>query len=605
MEQQDQRNLLLALALCFGLFMIYNIFVLEPQQKAAQAARQQATANAVEQAASPTPTIRPRDEIVTAGLSSGQRVAVDAPSIEGSISLLGARIDDVSLKNFYETIGDKERRNPVGEIKLLAPAETERAFYATVAWTTPTSTTDGVLWTQTSTGALTSDNPLKLSYTAASVRIDRTISVDGDYMFTIADVVANTGAAPITLTQKAQLRQRQTPDLVTTAVQEQGAHRGALGVYGTDKNQMVNYHDLTQGKAVSRSVTGGWNSLTTKYWMAAAIPEQGEAVTMVARSEALNGEVTYSAGYDLSPYEIAPGQSITKTARIFAGAKRVSVLDRYENKEGIPAFTDAVDWSFLFFITKPFFFLLMMLQSWVGFFGFAILLLTVVVKTVFFPLQFNMYKSMSKMRLLQPEMKSLQERFAGDAQRMRAEQAKLFQREKVNPVAGCLPLIPTMFVFYALFHVLNVTIEMRHTPFVGWIRDMSAADPTSIFNLFGLIPWEPRSVPLIGGLLGIGVWPILYGLTMVGLQSLSAPPTDPMQKAIMKWIPLLFTVLFAGFAAGLVIYYVWSNLISILQQYIIMRRTGVETEFDKWIKKRFGKDKPPSDSGKSKRAPAS
>jgi YidC/Oxa1 family membrane protein insertase len=171
---------------------------------------------------------------------------------------------------------------------------------------------------------------------------------------------------------------------------------------------------------------------------------------------------------------------------------------------------------------------------------------------------------------------------------MRQEQAKLFQREKVNPVAGCLPLIPTMFVFYALFHVLNVTIEMRHTPFVGWIRDMSAADPTSIFNLFGLIPWEPRSVPLIGGLLGIGVWPILYGLTMVGLQSLSAPPTDPMQKAIMKWIPLLFTVLFAGFAAGLVIYYVWSNLISIVQQYIIMRRTGVETEFDKWIKKRFG-----------------
>jgi len=588
MEQQDQRNLLLALALCFGLFMVYNIFVLDPQQKAAQAAREQARVNAVELAASPTPTIRPREEIVTAGLASGQRVAVEAPSVEGSISLMGARIDDIALKNFYETIDDKERKNPAGEIKLLAPAGTERAFYATVAWTTPGSTTDSVLWTQTSTGALTTDNPLKLSYTAASVRIDRTITVDADYMFTVSDAVTNTGTTPITLTQKAQIFQRDTPDLVNTPVQEQGAHRGALGVYGTDKNQMKNYHDLRQGQAVSRSVSAGWNSLTTKYWMAATIPEQGEAVTMVAKSVTLNGETTYSAGYDLSPYEIQPGQSITKSARVFAGAKRLSVLERYENTEGVPSFTDAIDWSFMFFITKPFFYFLMLLQGWVGYFSIAILVLTVVVKTLFFPLQYNMYKSMSKMRLLQPEMKSIQERFAADPQRMRQEQAKLFQREKVNPVAGCLPLIPTMFVFYALFHVLNVTIEMRHTPFVGWIRDMSAADPTSIFNLFGLIPWEPRSVPLIGGLLGIGVWPILYGLTMVGLQSLSAPPTDKMQKAIMQWIPLLFTVLFAGFAAGLVIYYVWSNLISIVQQYIIMRRTGVETEFDKWVKKRFG-----------------
>jgi YidC/Oxa1 family membrane protein insertase len=199
-----------------------------------------------------------------------------------------------------------------------------------------------------------------------------------------------------------------------------------------------------------------------------------------------------------------------------------------------------------------------------------------------------MYKSMSKMRLLQPEMKSIQERFAADPQRMRQEQAKLFQREKVNPVAGCLPMIPTIFVFYALFHTLAVTIEMRHTPFFGWIHDMSAPDPTSIFNLFGLIPWEPRTVPFIGGLLGIGVFPLLYGATMVGLQSLSAPPTDKMQRQIMRWIPLIFMVLFAGFASGLVIYYVWSNFISIIQQYIIMRRTGVETEVDKWLKKRFG-----------------
>jgi YidC/Oxa1 family membrane protein insertase len=214
-----------------------------------------------------------------------------------------------------------------------------------------------------------------------------------------------------------------------------------------------------------------------------------------------------------------------------------------------------------------------------------------------------MYKSMSKMRLVAPEMKSIQERFAADPQRMRLEQAALWKREKVNPVAGCLPMIPQMFVFYALYHTLMVTIEMRHAPFLGtWIQDMSAPDPISLFNLFGLIPWNPGSVPLIGGFLMIGPWALLYGVTMVLLQGMSAPPTDPMQRAIMRWIPLVFTILFAGFAAGLVIYWVWSNTITLVQQYIIMRRTGVETEFDKFFKKYFGK-KPPTDDG-NKRVPA-
>ena len=253
-----------------------------------------------------------------------------------------------------------------------------------------------------------------------------------------------------------------------------------------EKNQQINYHDLSQGKAVSKIVTGGWNALTTKYWMAAVVPEQNEPVTMIANTISQNGQTVFRAGYALTDYVIQPGQSITKTSRIFAGAKRVDVLERYEKEDKIPSFTDAVDWSWLFFITKPFFWLLKIFQSWFGSFGLAILALTVVVKTVFFPLQFGMYKSMSKMRLLQPEMKSIQDRFAADPQRMRQEQAKLWQREKINPLAGCLPIIPTMFVFYALFHTLAVTIEMRHTPFFGWIRDMSAPDPTTVFNLFGL-----------------------------------------------------------------------------------------------------------------------
>ena len=592
MEKEDQRNLILALVLCFGLFMLYNMFVLEPQQKQAQEQAKQAQQNQVTQQASPTPAIRPRADVVQAELAGNQRVVINAPAIDGSILLKGSRIDDVSLKNFYETIQDKEAQRAAGEIKLLSPEGTDRAFYATVAWTTPSSTTDDIVWTQTNTGALTPENPLKLDYTTDTVKIDRTIAIDGDYMFTINDVLTNTGTTPVTLTQQAQMRQRALQEHTTTPVSEQQAHRGVLGVYGAEKNQQVNYHDLNQGKAVNKHVTGGWNSLTTKYWMAATIPEQTEEVTMLGGTLKQNGETTFTAGYTLTPYVIQPGQSVTKTSRIFAGAKRVNVLERYENVDKIPSFTDAVDWSWLFFITKPFFWLLKIFQGWFGSFGLAILALTVVVKTVFFPLQFGMYKSMSKMRLLQPEMKSIQDRFAADPQRMRQEQAKLWQREKINPLAGCLPIIPTMFVFYALFHTLAVTIEMRHTPFFGWIRDMSAPDPTTVFNLFGLIPWNPGTVPLIGGLLMIGVWPLLYGGTMVLLQGLSTPPADKMQRAIMRWIPLIFLVLFAGFASGLVIYYVWSNIISVVQQYIIMRRTGVETEFDKFIAKRFGNKKP-------------
>jgi YidC/Oxa1 family membrane protein insertase len=366
---------------------------------------------------------------------------------------------------------------------------------------------------------------------------------------------------------------------------------------------MRSYKDLNQGKGIVEDVNAGWIGLTTKFWMAAAIPPQDEPVQMRAGVERANGETIFDAGYQASAYTIEPGQSATKATNIFAGAKRVAVLERYEKEKGIPAFTDAVDWSWLFFITKPFFYLLQLFQSWAGSFGIAILMLTVAVKTAFFPLQFNMYKSMSKMRLLAPEMKNIQERFAADPQRMRLEQAALWKREKVNPVAGCLPMIPQMFVFYALYHTLMVTIEMRHAPFLGtWIQDMSAPDPLSLFTLFGLIPWNPHAVPFIGNFLMIGPFSILYGITMVLLQGMSAPPTDPMQRAIMRWIPLVFTILFAGFAVGLVIYWVWSNTITLVQQYIIMRRTGVETEFDKFFKKHFGKKNPPDDT--DKRVPA-
>jgi len=610
MEPADQRNMLLALVLCFGLFAAYQFFVTGPQQRALEQARARSQQQEVVAApSSPAQTVRPREDIIREDMAAKTRVAINAPSLNGSISLKGARIDDVSLEGFYETIEDKSKKREAGEVHVLAPAGTDRAFYAVMFWKSAAgSTTEDATWTQTSLGALTPSNPLKLSLALTGARIDRTITVDNDYMFSIADTFTNTSPAPVTVTPETYFRQRMEAEHLKPP---QGARAGVIGTFGEKKAQFTSYTDLNKGKGVVTDVNAGWVGLTTKYWMGAAIPQQGEPVQIRASVDKSNGDTVFSAGYSsATAYTIAPGQSVTETSRVFAGAKRVAVLDRYEHEGAIPAFTDAVDWGWLFFITKPFFWLLQTFQEWFGSFALAILALTVCVKTVFFPLQFNMYKSMSKMRKLQPQMKELQDRFAADQQRMRTEQAALFKREKVNPLAGCLPMIPQMFVFMALYQTLMVTIEMRHAPFVGWIKDMSAPDPTTIFNLFGLIPWDLGSLPVIGpvfavgGFLHIGIWPIAYGITMFALQSMSAPPTDPMQRAIIRWIPLIFLALFAGFAAGLVIYWVWSNFITLIQQYIIMRRTGVETEFDKLLKKYFSKKPPPDAGDKSARAPA-
>ncbi|MDZ4761499.1 MAG: membrane protein insertase YidC [Alphaproteobacteria bacterium] len=589
MEQNDQRNLMLAIGLAFILYIAYDFFLLTPQRRIAEEAQARARAEQVQVNPSPArPVERSRDQIVVEESTAAQRVALEAPAIDGSISLKGARIDDVSLKGFYDTIEDKLANRKDGEIQLLSPEGTERAFYAVINWIGAAGLPDeNSVWTQTSAGPLTDANPLLLTWSGPAARIERKIEIDADYMFTVTDAVTNTSAAPVTLQQVAAIRQRLLAEHLKPAPQ---AHAGAIGMYGEGKkNQTINYKNLEKGKGVVQEATQGWIALTTKYWMAAVIPPQGQPVTMRASVDKGNGRTTFQAGYAGSSNSVAPGQTIGASTRIFAGAKRVAVLDNYQKAGAIPSFTDSVDWSWLWFITKPFFWMLQTFQNWFGSFGLAILATTVVVKLAFFPVQMKVYESMSKLRKLQPEMEDIRKRFEADKARQQQEIMKMYQREKANPLAGCLPLIPQAFVFYALYHTLMVSLEMRHTPFYGWIEDMSAPDPTTVFNLFGLLPFDPSGFPLIGSFLMIGVWPLLYGLTMWALQGMSAPPTDPTQKMVMQFLPLIFLFLFAGFAAGLVIYWVWSNFITILQQYYIMRRNGVETEFDKFLKKTFGK----------------
>jgi len=317
------------------------------------------------------------------------------------------------------------------------------------------------------------------------------------------------------------------------------------------------------------------------------IPAQDETITAWYDSRPEGSRDDFRAAYRGSFREIAPGASAAYTQHLFAGAKETELLQRYQKDLGAPQLDRAIDWGNFWFFTRPLYWLLHNFGLWLGNYGLAIMATTVVIKAVFFPLVNQSYKSMSKLRLLQPKMKEVQEKFAADKQRQQQEMIALYQREKINPLAGCLPMLIPIPIFFALYKTITVTIEVRHAPFIGWIRDLSAPDPTTIFNLFGLLPFDPTGWPLIGSLLAIGVWPLLNGLTMWGITSLSPPPTDPVQARIFQLIPILYVFLFASFAAGLVIYWTWSNLLTIAQQYVIMRRNGVETELDKFVAKRL------------------
>jgi YidC/Oxa1 family membrane protein insertase len=359
-----------------------------------------------------------------------------------------------------------------------------------------------------------------------------------------------------------------------------------------DRLEMIKFNKWRgRDEPLSRSSEGGWLGITDKYWLAALIPDQSTPVTAAFKRTPAGGINIFEANYVGPARTLAPNTQVSNTTRLFAGAKRVSVLESYEQKLAIPRFDSAVDWGNLWFLTKPIFTFLHWIQQHVGNFGVAILLLTVVMKAVFFPLANKSYASFAKLKKLTPKMEELKKKYAKDPQKQQQELMALYQKEGANPIAGCLPILLQIPVFYALYKVLFVTLEMRHAPFFGWIRDLSARDPTTIWNLFGLIPWNPATTPLIGGFLDnalhIGVWPILYGLMMWLQQSLSPQMADPVQKRIFQFFPILFTFFITNLAVGLVIYWTWSTLLGIAQQWVIMRRYRAENPIDGFLA-RFG-----------------
>ncbi len=526
-------------------------------------------------------------------IASVPRIPIDTPTMSGSISLRGGRIDDVALVKYRETVDPK---SPA--IVLLSPSGSPHPFYAEFGWVAgpgaklklPAADT---LWRQEGAGRLSAGQPVTLVYdNGEGLEFRRTINVDNRYLFTISDQVTNKGAAPASLHPYALISRHGKPQTLGYYI----LHEGMIGVLGDQGLQELTYQNIEDKKAVTYEVTNGWLGITDKYWAATLLPDPKVKLQARFTGGALGTVKTYQADYLLDQVTVAPGASVTAEGRLFAGAKEIAVVDAYDKTLGLNRFELLIDWGWFYFITKPLFWMIDWLFKWLGNFGLAILAVTVVIKLAFFPLANKSYASMAKMKAVQPQMMMIRERYAEDKMKQQQALMELYKKEKINPLAGCLPIVIQIPVFFALYKVLFVTIEMRHAPFYGWIKDLAAPDPTNVFNLFGLLAFDPTQVPVLGSFLWLGVWPLIMGVTMWVQMKLNPAPPDPTQKMIFDWMPVLFTFMLATFPAGLVIYWAWNNTLSVVQQSYIMRKHGAKIELIDNIKAMFAKKKADSSS---------
>jgi YidC/Oxa1 family membrane protein insertase len=596
----NQKNTILAVVLSGLVLIIWQYFVGVPQaEKQRQIAQQQA--QELQQPsrqppsaspASPTqqpapgaapqapgqPTVTPQaPQTLTrdAALAASPRVAIDTPSLHGSIALKGGRIDDLSLVKYRETV---DSNSP--PIVLLSPSGSPEPFYGEFGWVGAAGTTarlpgPDTAWRQDGSGALQVDKPVNLVFdNGEGLEFRRTISVDDKYLFTVKDNVINKGSAPVTLYPYALISRHGTPQTLGYYI----LHEGMIGVLGKEGMQEVTYKTIDDKKKIPFDVTNAWLGITDKYWAAALLPDTDAHVKANFSAGALGTTKTYQTDYLLDAQTVAPGATGSANARLFAGAKEVNTVDAYDKQLNLNRFELLIDWGWFYFITKPMFWTIDWLFKLLGNFGLAILAVTVVVKILFFPLANKSYASMAKMKAVQPQMQALRERYPDDKMKQQQELMELYKREKINPIAGCLPVVIQIPVFFSLYKVLFVTIEMRHAPFFGWIKDLSAPDPTNVFNLFGLIPLDPTIIPAIGPFLHLGAWPLIMGVTMWVQMQLNPAPPDPTQKMIFTWMPLIFTFMLASFPAGLVIYWAWNNTLSVAQQAVIMKKNGAKIE---------------------------
>jgi len=590
---EKNRNYLVAIALSVVIVLAWQFLYMNPRLEARRAQEAELAAKTQAQTTTATPaTSTPatpgaaiipsspapllpmsRDEAV----ARTARVEIDTPSITGSVNLTGARLDDIRLKDYRETV---DKTSPI--ITLFSPSDTKDGYFAELGFvksdnsgTVPGPTT---VWEVAEGSKLTPAAPVTLRFVnEKGVTFTRKIEVDDHYLFTVTDRIENAGAEAVTLSSYGRITRYNKPTTPSIYV----LHEGFLGVIGADGSFVEEkYKDIEETPFVNPKATGGWVGITDKYWASALVPPQKTAYDS-RFSHFSDGQSRYQADYRGDEVSVAPGQPVELQSRVFAGAKEVPIVDSYRSQYEIPRFDLMIDWGWFYFITKPMFKMMDYFYRYIGNFGLAILLTTVVVKLLFFPLASKQYASMANMKRVQPKLEELKAKFGDDRMGLQQAMMEVYKTEKINPLAGCWPLVLQIPVFFALYKVIYVTIEMRHAPFFGWIQDLSAPDPTSFINLFGLLPFAAPTF------LHLGVWPIIMGITMFVQMRMNPTPPDPTQAMIFTWMPLVFTFMLASFPAGLVIYWAWNNTLSVTQQALIMKKHGAKIELFDNIKGLF------------------
>jgi YidC/Oxa1 family membrane protein insertase len=604
---KDHKNTILAIVLSLIVIIGWEYFFARPelQQQAQQQDQTQPSGAPGTQPSLPpggapqmpsAPAALPATQTREAVIAASPHVEINTPRLRGTIDLKGARLDNLSLEQYRETTDPKS-----SAIVLLSPSGAPDAYYADFGWVAPGTSQPmpgaDTVWQQAGSGALGIDHPVTLTYdNGQGLIFSRTISVDDHYLFSIKDEVQNKTDKPITLYSYGLISRHGTPQTLGYYI----LHEGLIGVIGDQGEQAETYKKIADKKSESWEATNVWLGFTDKYWAAVLLPNTDAKVKATFSSAEVGGQQTYQTDYLGQPQTVAPGASGGADARLFAGAKEVSVVGidfpfgpgGYNQSLHLNHFDLLIDWGWFYFITKPMFLALDFFFHLVGNFGIAILIVTVLVKALFFPLANKSYASMAKMKAVQPQMAMIKERYADDRMKQQQATMELYKKEQINPIAGCLPIAIQIPVFFSLYKVLFITIEMRHAPFYGWIHDLSSPDPTNIFTLGGLIPIDPSIVPVVGSFLHLGFWPAIMGVTMWVQMKLNPAPPDPTQQMIFNWMPLIFTFMLAHFPAGLVIYWAWNNSLSVAQQSAIMHRNGAKIQLWDNLKATFIKIKP-------------
>lgn len=568
MHPEDRRNLIIFGVMAVLVWLSFDHFLLKPRLEEMRKAREAVVAAqqvaATDPAAAAHAVIRPRADVLT----DSPRLRFENESIAGSIALRGGRVDDLKLKRYFKTLEKKDN------VVLLSPAQTDYPRYAETGWlaadgktTVPDSKT---LWQTEGSGTLTPDTPVTIFWdNGQGLRFEKTYTIDKAYMIGVVQRVINNGTRAISVHPYALISQQgMTEDFAGGGI----AHEGPLSWLDGNLTEMP-FRKMTKEPLQEISAVTGWIGLSDKYWFTSLIPDQTTPKTfrfVYTPPAVAKAKERYQADYIAEAVNIAPGARVETAINLFSGAKEVNVLDRYEREKNIPHFDLAVDFGLYYFLTKPFFYTLDLFGRLTGNMGIALLCLTIVVRLAVFPLANTSYKSFAGLKKIAPQMKEIRERCGDDREKLQQELVALYEKEKVNPMAGCMPILIQIPIFFALYKILSVTIEVRHAPFFGWIEDLSARDPITVFNGFGLINWDPPSV------LMIGPWSLAMLAAMMIQKHMNPPPQDKMQATINNIMPYFITYILSKYAVGLVIYWTFSNFLSIAQQYIIMKRLGVE-----------------------------